>query len=56
MRDSNKEIFKSTKPTGSDEANMELRPSQLVALNLILPSRYKFEFTDQKNFRTVSFN
>ena len=53
MRAQNKGIAKASKLERSAEGIMELTPTQIALLNLLLPKRYKIDFSEQKNFRSV---
>ena len=47
------QIFKSNKSEGPADMNIELSASQATILNFLLPCRYRLDFTETKNFRTV---
>jgi hypothetical protein len=53
MRDSSKEVFKSTKGKNQVEANMEFSARQAQVINSLLPGGFRIEFLEQKSSRTV---
>ena len=55
MRAQNKGVAKASKSDRAAEGMMELSPTQIILLNLLLPTRYKIDFSEQKNFRNVNY-
>lgn len=53
MREANKDDIKTMKKTPVSDGTIDLTASQALVLNFLMPARFKIDFSDNKNIRSV---
>ena len=54
MREANKDDVKTMKKSSLSDGTIDLTANQASVLNFLMPARFKIDFSDYKNIRSVN--